>query len=155
VSNALFALLTHPEQLEVVLAEPEVELPWAVEEVLRWESPVSMEPRRAPTATTWFGQSIDAGARLLFGIAAANRDPAHFDEPDHFDVERRPQPIMTFGIGPHFCLGAHLARAELAGALAVLLSRLPGLTLVDPDATRIAGTVLRGPERLPVRFAPA
>jgi cytochrome P450 len=155
LGNALFALLTHPDQLEVVLAEPEVGLPWAVEEVLRWESPVSMEPRRAPTATTWFGQSIDAGARLLFGIAAANRDPAHFDEPDRFDVERRPQPIMTFGIGPHFCLGAHLARAELAGALAVLLSRLPGLRLVDPDAVRIAGTVLRGPERLPVRFDPA
>jgi cytochrome P450 len=155
LGNALFGLLTHPDQLETVLAEPEIELPWAVEEVLRWESPVSMEPRRAPTATTWFGQSIDAGARLLFGIAAANRDPAHFDEPDRFDVERRPQPIMTFGIGPHFCLGAHLARAELAGALAVLLSRLPGLRLVDPDAVRIAGTVLRGPERLPVRFDPA
>jgi cytochrome P450 len=155
LGNALFALLTHPDQLEIVLAEPEIEMPWAVEEVLRWESPVSMEPRRAPTATTWFGQSIDAGARLLFGIAAANRDPAHFDEPDRFDVERRPQPIMTFGIGPHFCLGAHLARAELTGALSVLLSRLPGLRLVDPDATRIAGTVLRGPERLPVRFGAA
>jgi cytochrome P450 len=155
LGNALFALLTHPDQLEVVLAEPEVELPWAVEEVLRWESPVSMEPRRAPTATTWFGESIDAGARLLFGIAAANRDPARFDEPDRFDVERRPQPIMTFGIGPHFCLGAHLARAELAGALAVLVSRLPGLRLVDPGATRIAGTVLRGPERLAVRFDPS
>jgi cytochrome P450 len=155
LGNALFALLTHPDQLEVVLAEPEVELPWAVEEVLRWESPVSMEPRRAPVATTWFGQSIDAGARLLFGIAAANRDPGHFDEPDRFDVERRPQPIMTFGIGPHFCLGAHLARAELTGALGVLLTRLPGLRLADPEATRIAGTVLRGPERLAVRFDPS
>jgi cytochrome P450 len=152
LGNALFALLTHPDQLERVLADPERELPWAVEEVLRWESPVSMEPRRAPTATTFFGQPVDAGARLLFGIAAANRDPERFDDPDRFDVGRRPQPIMTFGIGPHFCLGAHLARAELAGALAVLLQRLPGLRLVEPDATRIAGTVLRGPERLPVRF---
>jgi cytochrome P450 len=152
LGNALYALLTHPDQFERVLSDPERELPWAVEEVLRWESPVSMEPRRAPTATTFFGQSIDAGARLLFGIAAANRDPERFDEPDRFDVERRPQPIMTFGIGPHFCLGAHLARAELTGALAVLLERLPHLRLADGAGTRIAGTVLRGPERLPVLF---
>jgi cytochrome P450 len=62
---------------------------------------------------------------------------------------------MTFGIGPHFCLGAHLARAELDGALAVLLARLPGLRLADAGATRVAGTVLRGAERLPVRFDPA
>ena len=113
---------------------------------------MSMEPRRAPTATTWFGQPIEAGARLLFGIAAANRDPARFERPDAFDVARRPQPIMTFGIGPHFCLGAHLARAELAGALEVLVDRLPGLRLADPGGTRIAGTVLRGPAALPVRF---
>ena len=59
---------------------------------------------------------------------------------------------MTFGIGPHFCLGAHLARAELVGALAALLERLPDLRLADPGATRIAGTVLRGPQQLPVRF---
>jgi cytochrome P450 len=152
LGNAQFALLTHPDQLERVAADPAGELPWAVEEVLRWESPVSMEPRRAPTATTWFGQPIEAGARLLFGIAAANRDPARFERPDVFDVVRRPQPIMTFGIGPHFCLGAHLARAELAGALEVLVDRLPGLRLADPRGTRIAGTVLRGPALLPVRF---
>ncbi len=152
LGNALFALLTHPDQLERVLADPETELPAAVEEVLRWESPVSMEPRRAPTATTWFGQPIEAGARLLFGIAAANRDPARFDDPDRFDIGRRPPSVMTFGIGAHFCLGAHLARAELAGALGVVLARLPELRLADPGSVRIAGTVLRGPERLPVRF---
>jgi cytochrome P450 len=155
LGNALAALLTHPDEHERVVADPALELPWAVEEVLRWESPVSMEPRRAPTATAWFGQPIDAGSRLLFGIAAANRDPARFDDPDRFDVGRRAQPIMTFGIGPHFCLGAHLARAELTGALAVLLDRLPGLRLADPDAARIAGTVLRGPDRLAVRFRPS
>jgi cytochrome P450 len=152
LGNALFALLTHPDQFQRVAADPGGELPWAVEEVLRWESPVSMEPRRAPTATTWFGQPIEEGARLLFGIAAANRDPARFDRPDAFDVARHPQPIMTFGIGPHFCLGAHLARAELAGALEVLIDRLPGLRLADPRGTRIAGTVLRGPATLAVRF---
>jgi cytochrome P450 len=154
IGNVLYALLTHPEELERVISAPDVELRWAVEEALRWESPVSMEPRRGPTPTEWFGTRLEAGSRLLFGIAAANRDPAVFDDPDHFDVGRRPEPIMTFGIGVHFCLGAHLARAELVTALGVLLERLPGLTLVDADRTRIAGTVLRGPNQLRVRFHP-
>ena len=68
-----------------------------------------------------------------------------FAAPDDYDVARRPEPIMTFGIGPHFCLGAHLARAELVTALGTLLERLPGLTLLDRDSTRIHGTVLRRP----------
>jgi len=152
LGTVLYALLTHPEQLERVVADPPTELPWAVEESLRWDPVVSMEPRRAPTATEWFGHLIDAGARVLFGIAAANRDPAVFAAPDDYDVARRPEPIMTFGIGPHFCLGAHLARAELVTALGTLLERLPGLTLVDRDSTRIHGTVLRGPRQLKVRW---
>jgi len=139
LGTVLYALLTHPDQLERVLADPNQELRWAVEESLRWDPVVSMEPRRAPTATEWFGHSIDAGARVLFGIAAANRDPAIFDAPDDYDVARRPEPIMTFGIGPHFCLGAHLARAELVTALGALLERLPGLTLLDRDDTRPRG----------------
>jgi cytochrome P450 len=152
LGNALYALLTNPDQLERVLSAPEVELRWAVEEALRWESPVSMEPRRSPTPTEWFGTPLEAGSRLLFAIAAANRDPAVFDDPDRFDVARRPERIMTFGIGVHFCLGAHLGRAELITALGVLLERLPGLTLLDAGQTRISGTVLRGPDRLHVRF---
>jgi cytochrome P450 len=111
-----------------------------------------MEPRRAPETTTWFGEPIEAGARLLFAIAAANRDPEVFEAPDRYDVGRRPPSIITFGIGPHFCLGAHLARAEMVTCLRILLDRLPGLALADPDGTRIAGTVLRGPTALPVRF---
>jgi cytochrome P450 len=154
LGNALYALLTNPDQLEAVVADPDATLRWTVEETLRWESPVSMEPRRAPTATTWFGQEIEAGARLLFGIAAANRDPARFADPDRFDITRHPEPIMTFGIGAHFCLGAHLARAEIMGALGVMIERMKGLRLVDPGDLAIGGTVLRGPSRLPVRFTP-
>ena len=154
LGNALYALLTHPDQLEAVTADPAATLRWTVEETLRWESPVSMEPRRAPTATTWFGQEIEAGARLLFGIASANRDPSMFAEPDRFDITRHPEPIMTFGIGAHFCLGAHLARAEITGALGVILERMKDLRLLDADGTAVGGTVLRGPNRLRVRFQP-
>jgi cytochrome P450 len=152
LGNLLYALLTDREQLEQVVADPDGQIRWAVEEALRWESPVSMEPRRAPAATTWFGQPIEAGARVLFAIAAGNRDPAVFPDPDRYDVSRRPESIITFGIGPHFCLGAHLARAELVTCLRILLDRLPGLALVDSASTRIAGTVLRGPTALPVHF---
>ena len=152
LGTVLYALLTHPGQLERVVADPRTELRWAVEESLRWDPVVSMEPRRAPTATEWFGHSIDAGARVLFGIAAANRDPSVFDDPDVYDVGRRPEPIMTFGIGPHFCLGAHLARAELLTALGAMLDRLPGLRLVDAEHTGVHGTVLRGPRRLQARW---
>jgi cytochrome P450 len=155
LGNALYALLTHPDQLEAVVADPAATLRGTVEESLRWESPVSMEPRRAPTATTWFGQEIEAGARLLFGISAANRDPSMFAEPDRFDITRHPEPIMTFGIGAHFCLGAHLARAEIIGALGVILGRMRDLRLMDAEDTAIGGTVLRGPNRLRVSFAPA
>jgi cytochrome P450 len=150
LGNALYGLLTTPGAIDAV-REHDDGAQWAIEESLRWESPVSMEPRRAPTATEWFGQPIEAGARLLFGISAANRDPAVFANPDAFDVLRRPASIMTFGIGQHFCLGAHLARAELITALRVLLDRLPNLRLDDPD-TCIGGTVLRGPRHLKVHF---
>jgi cytochrome P450 len=152
LGTVLYALLTHPEQLARVLADPQAELRWAVEESLRWDPVVSMEPRRAPTATEWFGREITAGARVLFGIAAANRDPSVFDRPDDYDVARRPEPIMTFGIGPHFCLGAHLARAELVTALGAMFERLPGLRLVDAEHTRVHGTVLRGPRELQARW---
>jgi cytochrome P450 len=152
LGNTLFALLSHPDQLEAVRDGPPDVLRWAVEEALRWESPVSMEPRRAPVSTIWLGQEIDAGSRLLFGIAAANRDPNCFTDPDRFVVGRHPEPIMTFGIGAHYCLGAHLARAELVTGLEVLLGRLGNLHLVDPEHTAVGGTVLRGPNQLRVRF---
>src|SRR4029079_17474598 len=95
---------------------------------------------------------LDAGARVRCGVAASNRDPSVFAAPDDYDVARRPEPIMTFGIGPHFCLGAHLARADIVNELGTLLERLPGLTLLDRENTRIHGTVLRGPRQLKVRW---
>ena len=124
----------------------------AVEEALRWETPVALQPRMAPRATTWRDLRIPAGP-ILFGTTAANRDPDAFSDPDTFDVARPPaRPIASFGQGRHFCLGMQLARLEMEVALGALLERLPGLRL-DPDRPwQIRGAVLRGPNRVPVRF---
>jgi cytochrome P450 len=89
---------------------------------------------------------------VIFAVAGANRDPAVFDRPDEFVLDRDPKGLLTFGYGMHFCVGAHLARAEMAAGLDVLLDRLDDLELVDPSAARVQGTVLRGPASMPVRF---
>ena len=125
----------------------------AVEEALRWEAPVSLMPRFAPVDTEQFGAPIRGGNHILFGVAAANRDPSQFPEPERFDIDRDPTMSMTFGLGMHFCVGAHLARAEIATALDVFLERFDDLKLVDDAPTRMVGSVLRGPDTLPVEFA--
>jgi cytochrome P450 len=154
LGNTLFALLTHPDQLERVRTDLVGECRWAAEEGLRWSAPVAFIPRRSPADVTWHGFDVPRGANLQLAIVAANRDPAVFSDPDRFDVARRPTAVLTFGFGTHFCLGAHLARAELETTLRVLLSRLPRLRIAADDA-RIVGQfnkILRGPDRLPVRF---
>ena len=96
---------------------------------MRWEAPVALLPRHNPRDVVWNDIAIPADTPLIFAIVAANRDPAQFDEPDRFDVGRQPSGTLTFGFGQHFCLGAHLARAEMEISLKVLLSRLPGLRM--------------------------
>jgi cytochrome P450 len=107
-------------------------------------------PRICPADVDLLGQAIPAGSTVLVGLAAANRDPAVFDRPDDFDIERDMAGHIAFGFGQHFCLGAWLARAEMDVAIDVLLERLPGLTLAEEP--RFVGAVLRGPDRLPVTF---
>jgi cytochrome P450 len=89
---------------------------------------------------------------VLFGITSANRDASMFSEPARFDPWRSEREFLTFGHGLHFCLGSHLARREMEVSLRVVAERLPDLELSDPSGVGIAGTVLRGPKRLPVRF---
>ena len=96
------------------------------------------------------GCPMKEGDRVLLAWSSANRDPAVFEHPDEYDLDRELQQSLAFGFGPHFCLGAHLARAEMETALDVVLERLPNLSLAGE--VRYIGTVLRGPERLPVRF---
>ncbi len=154
MGNMLWALLIHPEQLERVRRDPE-EIRWAVEEALRWEPGPSMVPRIASTDVTWRGIEIPSGTWLLLAIAAANRDPEVYPDPDRFDISRHATAAVTFGSGPHVCLGMFLALAMLQTALRALLDRLPGLRIVGADQVRIAGrlgTELRGPNQLQVCF---
>ena len=99
--------------------------------------------RHNPRDVEWHGVGIPADTPLLFGIVAANRDPAVFPDPDRFDVRRRPEGTLAFGFGTHFCLGAHLARAEIDISLRVLLERLPRLRLVPDEDVRIGGSFVQ------------
>jgi cytochrome P450 len=155
LGNTLFGLLSYPEQLERVLADPGEQCRGAAEEGVRWYPPVVWIPRRNPRHVVWRGIEIPEGAGMLLGILAANRDPVVHPDPDRFDVARRPAVVLTFGYGTHFCLGVHLARAEVETALQVLLDRLPRLRWADTEGVRITGAfvqLLQGPNRLPVRF---
>ncbi|HZO09848.1 MAG TPA: cytochrome P450 [Myxococcota bacterium] len=151
LGSMLFAVLTHREVFEGVRAEP-ARIPEVVQESLRWEGPTALLPRFAPQDVVWAGVPIPAGSEVIFGITSGNRDARAFPEPDRFDPERKPTNILSFGHGLHFCLGSHLARREMEVSLQVISERLPDLELVDPARVTIAGTVLRGPKSLPVRF---
>ena len=152
LGSLLYALMTNPEAMERVRTD-DASRRLAIEEALRWEPPVALMPRFAPVDTDRYGQPILGGNNILFGVAAANRDPEVFADPDRFDIDRENKGTLTFGFGMHFCVGAHLARAELAVALDALLERLDDLRLVPEAPTRIVGSVLRGPDTLPVTFS--
>src|SRR5262245_18726078 len=151
LGSMLFAVLTHREVFEAVRAEP-ARIPEVVQESLRWEGPTALLPRFAPQEVVWAGVRIPAGAEVIFGITSGNRDASVYADPDRFDPDRKPTNILSFGHGLHFCLGSHLARREMEVSLQVISERLPDLELVDPGRVTIAGTVLRGPKALPVRF---
>jgi cytochrome P450 len=153
LGSLLYGLMTNPDAMARV-REDHASRRLAIEEALRWEAPVSLMPRFAPVDTDQFGVRIPAGSHVLFGIAGANRDPSVFPEPDRFDIDRVNKGTLTFGFGMHFCVGAHLARAELATALDVILDRLDDLELSGAAPTHMVGSVLRGPDALPVRFQP-
>jgi cytochrome P450 len=155
LGSTLYSLLTNPDQLAYVYEDPAGRARDAGEEGIRLDPPTAWIPRRNPRDVVWQGIPVPAGASMFLGVMAANRDPAVYDEPDRFDVTRHPTQVMTFGFGTHFCLGAHLARAEIEVSLRVLLERLPNLRLRETDGVRITGTIhhlLRGPTRLPVAF---
>ena len=151
--NMLFSLLSNPRQLEAVRSDREL-IPQTVEESLRLETPLLNITRLATKDTEVGGVPIRAGSTLMLMLAAANRDESRYPEPDIFDILREsPKPHISFGHGPHACLGTHLARLEMRVALDLILDRLPDLRL-DPagDDPHIRGQVFRSPTSLPVLF---
>src|SRR5439155_679415 len=122
IGNAVLELLAHPPALAALRARPEL-LPDAVEEVLRFSSPIQMDPRRAARATEIRGHHIETGQIVLSWLGSANRDETVFERPDEFDIARRDNRHLGFGFGPHYCLGASLATLEAQVAPRVLRAR--------------------------------
>ena len=154
ISGGMYELLTHPDQLALLVAERE-RLPLAVEEMLRWVSPIKNMARKATRDVELHGETIAAGQKLLLLYPSANRDERNFDEPERFDVTRTPNDHMAFGFGAHFCLGNRLARMELITMFDRLFERLPDLALAsDTEPPKRAANFVSGYETMPVTFTP-
>jgi cytochrome P450 len=149
LSGGVLALLRHPDQLERFRTDPEVRR-GAVEEMLRYVSPVQMTARTITEECQFGDHTFAAGDFILLLLASGNRDPAQFEEPERFDITRTPNNHLGLGFGIHHCLGATLARMETQVALERLLERAPGLTLATDAVTYSSNVVLRGMESLPV-----
>ncbi|MGI9601728.1 MAG: cytochrome P450 [Acidimicrobiales bacterium] len=133
LSSGLWALLEHPDQLELVRADP-ARLPLAIEEILRWANPLHYFRRTATDAAELGGVAIAAGDKLAMMYTSANRDEAVFADPHTFDIGRDPNPHLSFGVAEHFCLGAHLARLEGRVFFEELFGRFGDITLAGPPA---------------------
>ncbi len=153
IGNGARLLMLHPEQRDRLLAEPGL-IGAAVEEMLRFESPVDSTGRVASRAMEIGGCPVAARQALQPSIRAANRDPAAFDAPDRFDISAKRAPHVAFGGGAHICLGAPLARMEAQAALLALFQRFPRLRLAEGEPQWRSLPFFRGLERLPVEVAP-
>jgi cytochrome P450 len=154
ITQGVLALSEHPEQRARWIADPSLTRT-AVEEIVRWASPITWMRRTATQDGELNGLRFRAGDKFLLFYAAANRDPEVFAEPHVFDLGRDPNPHVGFGgHGPHFCLGAHLARRELAVTFRALFDRLPDLEVTgEPD--RLRSSFVNGIKRLPARLTGA
>lgn len=150
ISAGLMALLDHPAQLRLLVEHPEI-MPTAVEEILRWASPVTHFARVATADVELGGKKIHAGDRVALWFPSANRDEAIFREPFTFDLRRTPNEHIAFSKGEHFCGGAHLARLELRLTLQALLPRLRQIKIAG-QVERLRSNFLAGIKHLPVRF---
>ncbi|SRR6266545_2161453 len=151
IGNGLFALLNHPDELDKLRENPTL-IPSAVEELLRYDSPVQRTARITSTDVELDGRKIAKGSMVIAAIGAANRDPAHFPDPDRLDITRRDNRHIAFGFGIHFCLGAPLARLEGQIAIGTLLRRMPWLKLATSAPEWRESSTLRGLKTLPVTF---
>jgi cytochrome P450 len=151
IGNGLLALLQHPTELERLRAEPGL-IGSAVEELLRFDSPVQRTARITNAEVEVGGRTLPKGAFVVTAIGAANRDPVHFPDPDRLDIGRADNRHIAFGFGIHFCLGAPLARVEGQLALGALMRRMPKLRLARTDLEWRESSTLRGLKALPVEF---
>jgi cytochrome P450 family 142 subfamily A polypeptide 1 len=152
LSGGTYELLRHPDQLRALARDPG-RIPAAVEEMLRWVSPIQNMARCATRDVVLHGRRIAAGQKVLLLYPAANRDPAVFRDPHRFDIARTPNDHLAFGIGAHFCLGANLARLELRVFFEELVRRMPTLELAETaPPPRRASNFICGIERLPVEW---
>lgn len=149
--NGMLALLQHPDQW-ARLVDGEVDPALALEELLRFDAPLQLFERTAIADVEIAGTLVRAGETVACLMGSANRDPVVFAAPDQLDVGRDPNPHVGFGLGLHFCLGAPLARLELAITLAAVLRRYPHLSLAEPGPARRPTWVLRGLQDLPVHL---
>jgi cytochrome P450 family 142 subfamily A polypeptide 1 len=155
IGGAALALLSDRAQWDRLRADPRA-LPVAVEEFVRWVTPILNMRRTVTRDVELHGQRLREGDEVLLLYASANRDERVFREPQRFDVQRRPNPHLAFGFGTHFCLGASLARLELRVVFEELLARLPDLRLAPGfEAEWIPNAFTRGLRSLPVEFTPA
>ncbi len=154
ISHGMKALCDHPEQRAIWAADFDRVAPTAVDEIVRWATPVIHFRRTATRDTTLGGQRIREGEKVVLWYSSANRDEEVFAEPFRFDVRRNPNPHVGFGgPGPHFCLGAHLARREIGVMFREIFRRLPDLEVVEPPA-RLASFFIHGIKRMRCRFTP-
>jgi cholest-4-en-3-one 26-monooxygenase len=153
ISGAMVAFFDHPDQWELLRNDRSL-LPSAVEEMLRFVTPVMNFRRQSTTETELSGQTIKADQKVVFFHISANRDESVFEAPDRFDITRKPNPHIAFGGGgPHFCLGANLARMEIRVMFEHLLDRVPDIHL-DGQVERLQSSFINGVKHIPVSFAP-
>jgi cholest-4-en-3-one 26-monooxygenase len=154
ISGGMLALMENPDQRDRLLADLDGLLPTAVDEMLRYVSPVQYFRRTATTDAEIRGVPVAAGDKVTIWYGAANRDEEVFDDPQSFDVGRSPNEHIAFGgRGPHFCLGASLARMEIRVMFEEILSRLPDMRLAG-EPERLRSTLISGIKHLPVQFTP-
>ncbi|WAY20422.1 cytochrome P450 [Mycolicibacterium fortuitum] len=154
LSGGVEQLLRNHDQWETLVANPEA-LPSAIEEMLRWTSPVKNMCRTLTADTTFHGTDLKEGEKIMLMFESANFDEAVFENPDEFRIDRNPNSHLAFGFGTHFCLGNQLARLELKLMVERLLARLPDLRLADgADVPLRPANFVSGPEAMPVVFTP-
>jgi cholest-4-en-3-one 26-monooxygenase len=152
LSGGLLELIKNPSESDRLRYQPSL-IRTAVEEILRWTSPLTNAMRMVARNTEIRGQRIRPGERVVIWLPSGNRDEEIFADADQFDVGRTPNDHVAFGYGEHFCLGAHLARLEIRVLLDEILNRLPGIRL-DGEVERICSNQLAGIKHMPIRFTP-